>query len=82
MFDLQPKLAVALHRAYPDQLDLVAAAAAIGSAIGAMTVAGIVAQERGDPPEQVLAAGRRAVELAIRGLPDPGGGEHRNRFWR
>lgn len=68
MFDLQPKLAKALHRAYPDQLDLVAAAAAVGSVLGAMAAAGIVAQERGDPPEQVLAAGRRAVELAIRGL--------------
>lgn len=42
--------------------------AAVGSVIGAMTVAGIVAQERGDPPEELLAASRRAVEFAVRGL--------------
>jgi hypothetical protein len=76
LFDTQPRLSEALHQAYPDQLDLVPAAAAIGSFLGAMTSAGMIAQHRGDPPEQVLAAGRQAVEIVARGLdrtvaPDP-----------
>lgn len=68
LFDTQPQLAEALHHAYPDQLDLVSAAAAIGSFLGAITSAGMIAQHRGDPPDQVLAAGWKAVEIVARGL--------------
>jgi AcrR family transcriptional regulator len=72
MFEVQPRLAEALQRAYPDQLDPIEAAAAIGSFLGALTVAGMVAQERGDSAVQVLAAGRRGIEIAVRGLSDIG----------
>ncbi|GAA3241284.1 TetR/AcrR family transcriptional regulator [Nonomuraea helvata] len=72
MFDRQPRFAEALHRAYPDQLDLISAAAVVGGFWGATGVAGLVAQERGDSPEEILAAGRRAVEVIVRGV-DPTG---------
>ncbi|WP_406674842.1 TetR/AcrR family transcriptional regulator [Nonomuraea sp. N2-4H] len=68
MFDQQPRLAEALHRAYPDQLDLIAAAAVVGGFWGAMGVAGLVAQQRGGSPEEILAAGRRAVEVIAGGV--------------
>ncbi|MEV6156955.1 TetR family transcriptional regulator [Nonomuraea sp. NPDC052129] len=76
MSDAQPRLAKALHQAYSDQLDLITAAAAVGSFLGAITSAEMIARERGDSPEQVMGAGRKAVEIVARGLahmddPDP-----------
>jgi AcrR family transcriptional regulator len=72
MFDAQRRLAEALQRAYPDELDPISAAAAVGSLMGAAALAGVVAQERGDTPEQMLAAARRAVEIAVAGLSSIG----------
>jgi AcrR family transcriptional regulator len=68
LFETQQRLADALHRAYADELDPVEAAAAIGSLMGAAHLATTVSMERGETPEQVWAAGRRAMEIAIRGL--------------
>jgi AcrR family transcriptional regulator len=67
MFDGQAQLAEALSEAYPE-LDPISAGAAIGSLLGAVAMAGFVAQERGGDPGEVLAAGRRGVEVALRGL--------------
>ncbi|KAB8185193.1 TetR family transcriptional regulator [Nonomuraea phyllanthi] len=68
MFNQQPRVAEALQRAYPDQLDLISAAAVVGGFWGATGVAGLVAQQRGDSPEEILAAGRRAIEVIVRGV--------------
>ncbi|MDX3102475.1 TetR/AcrR family transcriptional regulator [Nonomuraea angiospora] len=63
----QPLLAEALCEVYPE-LDPVAAGAAVGSFMGALAVAGIVAQQQGGSNEDVLAAGRRGIEIAVNGL--------------
>ncbi|MBE1582587.1 TetR/AcrR family transcriptional regulator [Nonomuraea angiospora] len=63
----QPLLAKALCEVYPE-LDPVAAGAAVGSFMGALAVAGIVAQQQGGSNEDVLAAGRRGIEIAVNGL--------------
>ncbi|MBF8187219.1 hypothetical protein ITP53_16045 [Nonomuraea sp. K274] len=49
------------------RLDPITAAALIGSFFGAIAAAGIAAYERGGSPEQVLAAGRTAAEIAVYG---------------
>ncbi len=67
------RLAEALHRAYPDELDAISAAAAVGGLLGAAALAGVVAQERGEAPEQVLAAAKRAIGIAVAGLSSIGG---------
>ncbi|MEV4017300.1 TetR/AcrR family transcriptional regulator [Nonomuraea angiospora] len=63
----QPLLAEALCEVYPE-LDPVAAGAAVGSFMGALAVAGLVAQQQGGSNEDVLAAGRRGIEIAANGL--------------
>jgi AcrR family transcriptional regulator len=68
LFETQQRLADALHLAYADEIDPVEAAAAIGSLMGAAHLATTVSTDRGETPEQVWAAGRRAMEIAIRGL--------------
>lgn len=67
MLQEQPLLAGALCEVYPE-LDLVSAGAAVGSFMGALAVAGLVAQQQGGSNEDVLAAGRRGIEIAINGL--------------
>jgi AcrR family transcriptional regulator len=67
MLEEQPKVALALCEVYPG-LDPVSAGAAVGSFMGALAVAGLVAQQQGGSNEDVLAAGRRGVEIAINGL--------------
>ncbi|GAA4589995.1 hypothetical protein GCM10023194_45690 [Planotetraspora phitsanulokensis] len=68
LFETQRRLADALHHAYADEIDPVEAAAAIGSLMGAAYLATTFSMERGETPEQVWATGRRAMEIAIRGL--------------
>ncbi|MEW1842957.1 TetR/AcrR family transcriptional regulator [Nonomuraea angiospora] len=63
----QPLLAGALCEVYPE-LDPVAAGAAVGSFMGALAVAGLIAQQQGGSDEDVLAAGRRGIEIAVNGL--------------
>jgi AcrR family transcriptional regulator len=50
------ELAEALCRAYPDELDPVAAAAVVGAAVGAVGAAAVAALRQGLPPAQVRAA--------------------------
>ncbi|HUR07191.1 MAG TPA: hypothetical protein VM347_31915 [Nonomuraea sp.] len=67
MLEERPLLAGALCEVYPE-LDPVSAGAAVGSFMGALAVAGLVAQQEGGSNEDVLAAGRRGIEIAINGL--------------
>ncbi|MFC5822534.1 TetR/AcrR family transcriptional regulator [Nonomuraea insulae] len=67
MMEEQPRVAMALCEVYPE-LDPVSAGAAVGSFMGALAVAGLVAQQQGGSNEAVLAAGRRGIEIAINGL--------------
>ncbi|MEU0517785.1 helix-turn-helix domain-containing protein [Streptosporangium sp. NPDC006007] len=68
LFDTQREMAEALHRACPDELDLVEAAAAVGGVVGAVKLAGFIRLNRGAPPAEVMAACRRAAEMALAGL--------------
>ncbi|NRQ40678.1 TetR/AcrR family transcriptional regulator [Nonomuraea sp. NN258] len=67
----QDELARALHRAYPEELDPIEAAALVGAAVGAVSAATMVAIGRGDSPEEVRTAMRRAVDLVTRGYQPP-----------
>jgi AcrR family transcriptional regulator len=67
-FLAETQLAEALHRAYPGTLDLPAAAAVIGSLMGAVLAAALVSLQRGDTTDQLQAAVRRAMDIAIGGL--------------
>jgi AcrR family transcriptional regulator len=66
MFDGQKQLATALHKAYPDELDEVAAAAVVGGWMGAAQAAALTGFERGDPLPDVLASTKRAIQIAAR----------------
>jgi AcrR family transcriptional regulator len=68
LFDTQRRLAEALHQAYADEIDLTEAAAAVGAVAGAGHLAALTSIDRGEPPERVWEAGRRAVEITLRGL--------------
>jgi AcrR family transcriptional regulator len=67
-FQAEARLADALHRAYPDILDGPGAGAAIGSLMGAALSAALVCLQRGDTSEQVQAAARQAIGIAVAGL--------------
>jgi AcrR family transcriptional regulator len=67
-FLAETQLAEALHRAYPETLDEPAAAAAIGSLMGAVLAASLVSLQRGATTGQIQAAARRALDIAVRGL--------------
>lgn len=71
-FLAETRLAEALHRAYPDILDPEAAAAVIGSLMGAVLAAALASMGHGGTTDQVQAAARRAMDIAIGGLR-PGG---------
>jgi AcrR family transcriptional regulator len=73
-FLAETRLAEALHRACPDTFDLPAAAAVIGSLMGAVLAAALVSLDRGGTPGQVQAAARRAMDIAIGGLRPAGRG--------
>ncbi len=62
---VQTELARALHQAYPDELDPVAAAALVGAMVGAVSAAALASLRRGDSPEGVRNAMRQAVDLVV-----------------
>ena len=68
LFEVQRELAEALRRACPADLDPIEAAAAVGLLTGAVKMAAMAARDRGDPPELVWAAVRRAADIAVNGL--------------
>jgi len=67
-FLAETQLARALQRAYSDALDLAAAAAVIGSVMGAAIAAALVCLQEGDTTEQLRVAVERAVGIAIHGV--------------
>jgi AcrR family transcriptional regulator len=67
-FLAETQLAEALHRAYPDAVDLAAAAAVIGSVMGAAIAAALVCLQEGDIAERLRGAVERAVGIAIQGV--------------
>ncbi|GAA2384078.1 TetR/AcrR family transcriptional regulator [Nonomuraea africana] len=72
LFDSQRRLAEALCAAYPDELDPVAAAAAVGSMVGAAKLAAVMTLSRGEDREAAWTAARRAIEIAANGLDSLG----------
>lgn len=68
MFDLQQRVADALVQAYPDELDPTTAAAAVGAMMGAAQAAGQSSVNRGESAEQYLAATRKGIDVAMRGV--------------
>lgn len=58
------ELTEALRQAYPEELGDVDAAALVGAALGAVGAAALAGLRRGDTPEQVRDAMRRAAALA------------------
>ncbi|WP_336205507.1 hypothetical protein [Nonomuraea sp. LPB2021202275-12-8] len=59
----------ALVEAYPDELDPIIAAAAVGALIGGAQAAAAASYERSGPAEmEQLEAARRGVDLTMKGL--------------
>src|SRR6202008_5185173 len=67
-FQAEPRLAEALHDAYPDLLDAPTAGAVIGSLMGAALAAALICLRRGDTTERVQVAARQAIGIAMAGL--------------
>jgi hypothetical protein len=67
-FLAETELAEALHRAYPDALDPPAAAAVIGSVMGAALAAALVCLQGGATTDQLQAAVERAIDIAVQGV--------------
>ncbi|MBP2180125.1 TetR family transcriptional regulator [Amycolatopsis magusensis] len=68
LFDTQRRLAHALHRACPRELDLVDAATAVGALVGAIKMAIAASRGRGDDAEEARKAAERAADIALAGL--------------
>ncbi|GAB3418773.1 TetR/AcrR family transcriptional regulator [Flindersiella endophytica] len=68
MFDMQRKMAEALAKAFPNQLDPISAASAVGALMGAVQAAGMASYELGRSEQDTIADTRRAAEIALRGL--------------
>lgn len=73
LFDSQLKMARALREAYPEQLSMVDAAAAVGALVGAVKLAVMATLADDLPLEQAWEAGRRAAEVALSGVRCLGG---------
>ncbi len=78
-FMAETQLARALQRAYSDTLDPAAAAAVIGSVMGAAIAAALVCLQDGDTAEQLRGAVERAIGIAIRGVHNVGPSAGRTR---
>lgn len=68
MFTQQRAMAEALHRAHPDRLDSVTAAAAVGSLIGAVQAAGLISIGSPGTEPDYLTAVQRSMDVAVHGL--------------
>lgn len=64
----QAELARALQRAFPDRLDTITASALVGAMVGAVSASALTALQRGDGPDEVRDAMRRALALVARGV--------------
>ncbi|MFE3447989.1 TetR/AcrR family transcriptional regulator [Nonomuraea sp. NPDC059194] len=68
LFESQQRMADALCAAYPDELDPVSAAAAVGAMVGAAKLAAVMSLAKGEPYPQAWAAVRRAAQVVASGL--------------
>ncbi|MEV4897276.1 TetR family transcriptional regulator [Nonomuraea sp. NPDC055795] len=68
LLDLQRKIAAAFAETFPEEIDQVTAAAAIGALMGALQAASLVSHELGHSEQERRKAGAGAAELAMRGL--------------
>jgi AcrR family transcriptional regulator len=68
LVDSQLRLARALQEVYPDELELVEAAATVGSLVGAIKITAMASLTRGDSREGIWGALYRAVDISVRGL--------------
>ncbi|MFI7634743.1 TetR/AcrR family transcriptional regulator [Nonomuraea sp. NPDC049400] len=68
LFENQARLARALHAAYPDKLDPVEAAAAVGAVFGAVKLAILTNMDTDRSVEEMWATARRAAEITLSGL--------------
>ncbi|MFI6452515.1 TetR/AcrR family transcriptional regulator [Streptosporangium amethystogenes] len=59
----QTELAQGLQRAFPDRLDAITASALVGAMVGAVSASALTALQRGDGPDEVRNAMRRAMAL-------------------
>lgn len=66
IFGSQKELAAALHKAYPEELDEISAAAVVGGWMGAAQTASLAALDRGDPLPEVWTTARKAILVAAR----------------
>jgi AcrR family transcriptional regulator len=78
-FMAETQLARALQRAYSDTLDPAAAAAVIGSVMGAAIAAALVCLQEGNNGQQLRVAVERAVDIAIHGVRNIGPSADRTR---
>ncbi|SDM42475.1 DNA-binding transcriptional regulator, AcrR family [Allokutzneria albata] len=67
--ELQREIADGLLRAFPDVLDPISAAAAVGAMSGGAQAAALKSLELDQSAEEFWAALRRGVEIGLRGLP-------------
>jgi len=68
MFEAQREWARALTKAFPDELDPLTAAAAVGALIGALQQTALVGFERGDQLAEIVAGMRSAMDIALHGI--------------
>ncbi|MGK5675654.1 TetR/AcrR family transcriptional regulator [Micromonospora sp. URMC 106] len=71
IFTAQTRIAEALHRAYPQALDEVTAAAVVGALMGAISAAAVTSLQHAEPPERTRAAMQHAAEIALHCLEAP-----------
>lgn len=77
-FLAETQLAQALHRAYSHALDPAAAAAVIGSVMGAAISAALVCLQDGGTAEQLRATVEGAIDIALHGVHNMPTGAHRD----
>jgi AcrR family transcriptional regulator len=67
-FDFQRRMAAALVRAFPNQLDPIAGAAVAGCLLGAVQAAGAAGAELGQSGEDIWRSVRRGFDIAMAGV--------------
>lgn len=67
-FDVQRRIAEALHKTYGDRLDPISAAAVVGVLMGGAQAAAVASIELGRPVEQRRDAIMRGLEVSMRGI--------------
>jgi len=68
LLEVERRLAVAFAEAFPDQLDPVSAAAAVGAMVGAVKTAGLLALSEQVGEAEVRALTRRVADIVVAGV--------------